>query len=513
MNPSQYHPVEWFNINGIFKDIFQGDKNVHMINDSEAAYNDPEDLDSTINKPTFKLVNGQIQVLKNNPQNISSGLTISKFTLLTAIKFKGDFRGAESYVMYQLMNIDLPYVRIGTDYYAIEKKPDRYGGKYTTLKVWKKDTITEDHTKNIIKLIPKYQDFIIAPDNINYSPVHGRYYNLYSEFPHKPSPQHVSISQIPTTIHLLKHIFGEQFELGMKYMKVLYEFPKQILPILVLVSEERETGKTTFLNYISMLFGDNSILINPSDLLSNFNSSYATKNIILVDEAFVEKGLGVEKLKSIATAKKMSVNPKHVQGYSVDFYGKVIMCSNKERDFMRIDDAEIRFFIRKIKTVNGNRNVNIETDLYNEIPYFIKYITQLPQIDFSKSRMVFTKEEIQTEELKKVKENSRVTLFKDLNLRIRDMFFENPSNDTIYATAVNLHDRWWHKSSQISPSYIKSVLDEDFKMPKPTQKWYFPFNEGNKIKNRPYKFERIKFLSQEEIEELSQPDQEEVFDL
>ena len=80
----------------------------------------------------------------------------------------------------------------------------------------------------------------------------------------------------------------------MKYMKVLYENPKQILPILVLVSEERETGKTTFLNWIQMLFGENSILISSNNITSDFNSSYATKNIILIDEALIEKSIGIE---------------------------------------------------------------------------------------------------------------------------------------------------------------------------------------------------------------------------
>jgi hypothetical protein len=408
--------------------------------------------------------------------------------------------------MYKLMDMTVPYVRVGTDYYSVEKRPNRYGGEDTILKAWKKDTIIEDGTRNMLKFVPKYQDFIIAPDNLNYSPVHGSYYNLYAQFPHTPHPDPVTIESIPTTIQLLHHIFGEQFNLGLRYMKVLYENPRQILPILVLVSEERETGKTTFLNYITMLFGENSIMINPSDLLSNFNSSYATKNIILVDEAFVEKGLGVEKLKSIATAKKMAVNPKHVQGYSVDFFGKVIMCSNKELDFMRIDDAEIRFFIRKIRAVTGKRNVRIEDDLYAEIPAFLRYLTQLPPVDFTKSRMVFTKEEIRTEELVKVKSNSRQTLVKDIELRIRDMFFGNSTNDTIFATPGDIHDRWWRNSSSISASYIKKVLDEELKLPPPVQKWYFVFNEGEKKKGRPYRFDRSKFLTSQEISELANPE-------
>ncbi len=500
MTDLRLHPVDWYNLNGVFKDIFKGDDKAHLISDSEASYIDPENLDTdNINRATFKLLpTGQVSVLKSNPFGIASGIIISKFTLLSCIKYKGDFRAAESHVMYKLMEIDIPYVRIGTDYYCKEKKPDRYGGEYTTLKVWKKEAITDDHTKNIFKLIPKYQDFIISPDNKTYSSVHGRYYNLYSEFPHEPLPERVSDSDIPMTLHLLRHIFGDQFQLGIKYMKVLYEYPRQILPILVLVSEERETGKTTFLNYISMLFGDNSILINPSDLISNFNSSYSTKNIILVDEAFVEKGLGVEKLKSIATAKKMSVNPKHVQGYSVDFFGKVIMCSNKELDFMRIDDAEIRFFIRKIKSVTGKRNVGIEDDLYKEIPAFLRYLIQQPEIDFSKSRMVFTKEEIRTDELQAVKDESRSTVMKEIKSRLYRFFMNHPNENILHAMPDDIKEHWFQRDNNILSDYIRKILKNEFKLKPLPPGRYQPMAQGDRIMGRPFEFDVKDYLTEEE---------------
>ena len=101
-------------------------------------------------------------------------------------------------------------------------------------------------------------------------------------------------------------------------MKLLYEHPCQILPVLSLVSTERETGKTTFLNYIQMLFGENSTLINPSDLTSSFNDAYATKNIIMIDETVIEKQNVVEKLKSLATAKTISVSQKFLHALSDD---------------------------------------------------------------------------------------------------------------------------------------------------------------------------------------------------
>ncbi len=58
----------------------------------------------------------------------------------------------------------------------------------------------------------------------------------------------------PNIKKLVSHIFGEQYELGMDYLQLLYLRPVQKLPILLLVSEERNTGKTTFLNFLKALF-------------------------------------------------------------------------------------------------------------------------------------------------------------------------------------------------------------------------------------------------------------------
>ena len=48
------------------------------------------------------------------------------------------------------------------------------------------------------------------------------------------------------------HIFGDQYELGLDYLQILYTMPQQKLPILLLVSEERNTGKSTILNFLRL---------------------------------------------------------------------------------------------------------------------------------------------------------------------------------------------------------------------------------------------------------------------
>ena len=474
--------VDYFNFFGSFVSIFEGIKQCNIKSETEVCLLNPDTLDpQELNKPTFVLNKlNTIDVLKKNDYRIGVGIKVSKFMLLTAVRFKGDSFAAMSYVNFELMRSEIPYIRVGTDYFKMIKKKDRYNSENNLLKPWKKDEIKQDHGKNLLGMIYKFDDFTIEPNNIEYKPVVYNCFNLYAKFAHKPIEHEVTINDIPITMGLINHIFGEQWQLGLKYIKILYQYPKQIAPVLALVSTERETGKTTFLNWIQMLFGENSTLINPSDLTSNFNDAYATKNIIMIDETTIDKVHAIEKLKSLATAKTISVSQKFVSHYSVPFFGKIILCTNKESDFMRIDEEEIRFWVRKIKPINGKKNTNIETDLFNEIPNFLKYLLQIEEIDFSKSRMVFTKDEIETESLELVKEESKSWLRKEIEYLFIDFFDNNNAIDFVEVTPKDIKERWFINNNQISISYIRKVLKEEMKMHSLVTKRYkgFPNEAG-----------------------------------
>lgn len=473
--------VDYFNFFGSFVSIFDGIKQCNIKSETEVCMLDPDNLDSKeLNKPTFILNSKNIvEVKKKNNYKIGPGATISKFMLFTAVKFKGDSFSAMSFIQFKLMKIEIPYIRVGTDYFKVINKKDRYECENTILKPWKKDEIKQDHGKDLLPLIMKFDDFTISPNNKEYHPVINNCYNLYSKFSHTPFMGDVSPNDIPVTMGLINHIFGDQWQLGLKYMKILYEFPRRILPVLALVSTERETGKTTFLNWIQMLFGENSTLINPNDLTSNFNDAYATKNIIMIDETTIDKAHAVEKLKSLATAKTISVSQKFVSHYSVPFFSKIIFCTNKEKDFMKIDEEEIRFWIRKIKVITGKKNTAIEEDLFQEIPKFLTFLTQLPEIDFSKSRMVFTKEEIETESLHVVKEESKSQLRKEIEMYFDDWFINNDGVEFIEATSKDIKEKWFLTNNQYSLSYIRKVLKDEMKMTNLETKKYKGFPDSN----------------------------------
>src|SRR5690606_9839754 len=102
-------------------------------------------------------------------------------------------------------------------------------------------------------------------------------------------------------------------------------------------------------------------------------------------------------------------------------------------------------------------------DLAEEIPKFLKYLEQLPEIDFSRSRMVFTQEEIATNILERTKMNSRSGAHKDILIRLEQEMMENIHKKYIYFRHEDLHKKYFERGSNYSVSYINDVLRNEMK--------------------------------------------------
>lgn len=437
---------------------------------------------------------GLFHTLNHDTLKLPANETLTPFQVFLILQANKNMQAAVMEIERKYMGRDIPYLRVGVDYYKIIKKPDRYAIDREELKRWTKSELVTDYGKKVTELIPKFDDFTIEPNNVSYQPIiktkTNIYRNLYSKFEHVPAEGSFEWSEL-----LLRHIFGEQYELGVKYMQCLYLMPKQILPILVLASEDRTTGKTTFINWCNQIFGGNATIINPSDLTSDFNGSYASCNVIAIEETMLDKNTSIEKLKSITTAKYISVNRKNIDHHKIPFFGKVIIATNNTRTFARIDDKEIRFWIRQIPEIT-TRNSDIETNLVNEIPAFLHHLSTLPPIDTSKSRMIFTPEEINNSVLEEVKKESKPTLFKEIMINVIEYFDANEVEE-IHMILDDIKKLWFHNKHDYSKNYIKKILVDHFHMPiVPENRYYVPIEgvfDRRKKKGRYYTFSREMF--------------------
>jgi hypothetical protein len=139
----------------------------------------------------------------------------------------------------------------------------------------------------------------------------------------------------------------------MDWLTLLYTKPHLPLPALCLVSEEFRTGKTTFLKLLSAIFETNAAIIGNNDLTGQFNSYFMTKLLIMIDESFIDmdKQAVKEFIKSLVTAERVKMEAKGVDAVFIDYFGKIIMTSNNERNFMSIDEGQDRFAVIKVPTI------------------------------------------------------------------------------------------------------------------------------------------------------------------
>ncbi|MGV8915229.1 MAG: primase-helicase family protein, partial [Kaistella sp.] len=191
-----------------------------------------------------------------------------------------------------------PYLRVGTTYYKTIEKPLISGDKISILVRWNRETIISDHGKTYVSKVPKYDGFCCIPEHLEYRQIVQGFYNIYNEIPFLPtSGRENLINNIQFSMNFVEHIFGEQLEMGLDYLKILLQYPTQILPILCLVSKERVTGKTTFIKLLKEIFGLNMTYIKGDSFGSQFNSDWAAMLVVAIDEVFFDKKEITERLK------------------------------------------------------------------------------------------------------------------------------------------------------------------------------------------------------------------------
>ena len=295
------------------------------------------------------------------------------------------------------------YVRVRTDYYKIVEKPMTDGTRQQQLIKWKYAFIKADHGREYAEEVPCYDDFITFPDNINpQQVVDGKFWNLYHPMKFKPEP-----GEFPNIDKLMEHIFGEQKELGYDYLQLLYTNPQQKLPIIVLVSRERNTGKSTFMHFLHLWFGDNVTFNTNEDFGSQFNADWAGMLLICVDEALLSKLEYSERIKNLSTARFYKIEAKGKDKIQQEFFAKFVFCSNNVDKPLIIDPGETRYWVREVPRLE-NDDVNFLSKVKKEIPHLMYHLLNEREMSVeSKGRMYFDPAILFTPALQRIMMNSR----------------------------------------------------------------------------------------------------------
>lgn len=358
------------------------------------------------------------------------------------------------------MNLDIPYIRVGTSYFKMIDKPLISGDKVKIMVRWNRETIISDHGKSFLNNVLKLDGFCCIPNHFGYKQIVGDFYNTYNELPIKPIEEKLSLEElerlIPNSLQFIHHIFGEQAELGLDYIKLLYEKPTQTLPILCLVSKERSTGKSSFIKWMKAIFGMNMTYIKGDSFGSQFNSDWASMLIVAIDEVFFDKKEITERLKYLSTTDKDKVEAKGKDRQEIEFFAKFILCSNNEDNFIQIDEEEVRFWIRKIRSI-PSEDVFFLKKLHKEIPYFLKFLQTRTYFSEQKTRMWFKPEQIMTASLLKLVNRNKSEL---LILELLHECFEKMDEDELKVAPNDLYLllRKQNNRISISANEIRNIL-------------------------------------------------------
>ena len=307
------------------------------------------------------------------------------------------------------------FIRVGTTLYKLVNQPRLNGGYVKKRIVWNNETLRQDYGKHYLATVPKYDGFCTVPDHVNYHPIVDKFLNLYEPIDHKPME-----GDFPSIRSLVEHIFGEQYELGMDYLQLLYLQPIQKLPILLLVSEERNTGKSTFLNFLKALFQNNVTFNTNEDFRSQFNSDWAGKLLIGVDEVLLSRREDSERLKNLSTTLSYKVEAKGKDRDEIAFFAKFVLCSNNEYLPVIIDAGETRYWVRKIDRLQSD-DTDFLQKLKAEIPAFLYHLQHRQLSTEKESRMWFAPSLLHTEALQKITRSNRNRLEIEMSELVLDI--------------------------------------------------------------------------------------------
>ena len=365
-----------------------------------------------------------------------------------------------------------------TDPMAFARIGDVYFQLFNDGKLLKRDKKEMREDGVVLAQVPKYYGFTVEHDFENYRQRVDNFYNLSSPLQHTECN-----GNFPTIEKMFKHIFQHQVEIGYDRYQLLLQQPKQMQPVLVLVSEVQGTGKTSLLNFDAALFGSNAVTTKMSEYIQPFNALYASKLLIGIDESSIDENFIKQRIKQDSTSQSILLRKMHTEHVTMPFYGKFTLCSNKEDDFAHIERSDIRFWIIKVPRLDSF-NPNFLADIKKEIPAFLYWMKRRKMsVPVSQSRQWFSQEQLKTDALENCIQNSKSRIAKDILAYTHEKMTED-EKDFFCATAsdlVNIFNR------KYTISEIQKVLLKELKMEKPQKQRYTDYCGAEK-NSYPYKF-------------------------
>jgi hypothetical protein len=338
------------------------------------------------------------------------------------------------------------FARIGINWIKRVRLPNHRQITEERIERWSVAEIKRDYPKHIAdqminRDIPKYDGFFSMPcwDQKEYRRSIYNCYNLMEPLIWDPKP-----GRIDVTLGFIKHLFqgeakiewdekeqmyqetaihGDQFTIAMDYLTILHQHPTQKTFVPCLVSREQKTGKSTFLEWLCMVYNGNGTVLNNEQFKKNFNAHWASKFIIGLDEGFldVDKKSERERLKQMVTAKEIFMELKGIDVKPIPYFGHLIICSNDADNLMKMEEEDTRWFVVKVHKTD-KEDPYLEDKLKQEIPAWIHFLANRKIFHPKVSRLWFDPKDFETEQMRKIIETTKSRLDAVVENWIKDIF-------------------------------------------------------------------------------------------
>ena len=311
------------------------------------------------------------------------------------------------------------YIMVGDDIYFVANR-----------RLYKRQigTFTLHFPKRELNNIPRFTDFCNEPGYFNYKPIVNNKFNKFKMPTWKPKSGDWS-----TIEHYLRHITSgdeQKYQMMLDYFQISLQDPKQKLPILILLSYEKGSGKSTFYDLLQAMFGENVEPVTPRNFELEWNTQWCEKHFVFLDE--MEKIKDKEaiggKIKQLAYFNFISKNRKGKDTETIPWNGRLIMTSNEEAGFIEIDQHEDRYLILKVPARTSFNKDYVQL-LRDQVPQFINALMNRQLSTEGNGRGWFTKEELKTRALDAIVHNSKPEIDIAIEKFITEWFEDNPKKD------------------------------------------------------------------------------------
>jgi len=273
---------------------------------------------------------------------------------------------------------------------------------------------------------------------------------------------------------LLKHIFGEQYELGLEYYWVKRHRPTQALPALCLVGDE-DAGKSTIGLHQEMCFA-NAVKIQMQRLEKDENAFVVGVQDIIIEESSqhgsnksVNPQLVVDKIKDMVTSTggKIPCKQLYANAAETEYFAKIMMFSN-DMTPIKMDGEATRFWIRRIG--KPEKHENFTQILRQEVGAFLYYLDNQfePSRTESKERLWFHPSEYWTLHKEVARNASGSVGYNAVKERLLEWFEENPNEEFCYFDLKSLKSYVCDDNFMATTYQLKDILLKEFKMTPPS---------------------------------------------